>query len=82
MQNYRKIKIRIISPKHNEKVQKILFSTGAKWPKSGTVVLHPYAKYLYVYDDGALSYGDTESHFISKPFKEIFIPYKVKTLKE
>ena len=82
MQNYREVKIRIISPKHNEKVQKILFSTGAKWSISGAVVLYPYAKYLYVYDDGALSYGDTESHFIGKPFKEIFIPLKVKTLKE
>ena len=82
MQNYREIKIRIISPKHNEKVQKILFSTGAKWSISGTIVLHQYAKFLYVYANGELSFGDTESHFISKPFKEIFIPYKIKTLKE
>lgn len=82
MQNYREIKIRIISPKHNEKVQKILFSTGAKWFIGGTVVQHPYAKFLYVYDNGELSFGDTESHFIGKPFKEIFIPLKVKTLKE
>ena len=82
MQNYREIKIRIISPKHSEKVQKILFSTGAKWPTSGTVVLHQYAKFLYVYANGELSFGDLESNFISKPFKEIFISYKVKTLKE
>ena len=81
MQNYREVKIRIISPKHNEKVQKILFSTGVKW-SSGAVVLHTYAKFLYVCDDGTLSFGNLESNFISNPFKEIFIPYKIKTLKD
>ena len=82
MQNYREVKIRIRSPKHNEMVQKILFFTGAKWFNAGAVVLHTYAKYLYVYANGELSFGETESHFINKPFKEIIIAAKIKTLKD
>ena len=71
MENLINTKIRILSADHSKAFQEHVFSRGGNWMCGSRKACRLTALYLYVGDDGCVSFGDNEGFFVDHQYREI-----------
>ena len=73
MRRFDDCKVRVNNPTESRLVQEKLFSLGYKWLCNEKEVVHTEAKYLFIGNDGYLTYDYSNDCFIKEENKEVTV---------